>query len=454
RSGFDPRTQRELTTIRQAASLFNSMLAAARAPMAGIDLHRVCGKYYLQPPCPGGERVKALVVSPFAVYPPTHGSARRTASLIEQLSSVADVILLSDEESAYGIEQVRSARGPISIHLAGGRQEDGSASDRISRIRSHSHNSLRMEMERLARVHKPAFIQIEHMELAALTFPRKPEVPHVLDLHDVHLSEQGCTPADRFEQRLIGHYDAVVTCSEEDARLVDHARIAVLPNGFTPHFTQYRRSRGRAMLFAGPFRYKPNLDGIVCFLNNVYPRLIEDVAGVELIILGGNGARDIASRQACFAQPGVVLIDRPVEIGPWLERCALTLNPLAETRGSCVKVIESIAFGRVCVSTDAGARGFRTLNARSLVTVPGIQDFHLPVRRLLLNDELRARIEQPDHRRLSHLTWESIGRRQLDLYREWFGLGWPGFESPRPHSGGAPVPSPHSRRIAAETLRE
>ena len=34
-----------------------------------------------------------------------------------------------------------------------------------------------------------------------------------------------------------------------------------------------------------------------------------------------------------------------------LARCALTINPLAQIRGSAVKLVESLAAGRVCVTT-------------------------------------------------------------------------------------------------------
>jgi GT2 family glycosyltransferase len=422
RSTLDLITQRELVTLRQAVSLFLALVANARAPAPAADLSRTCRKYYLWPPARCASRPTALVVSPFAVYPKGHGGARRIASLIEQLSRSLDIILLSDEDTEYRLEHIVSACGPVSIHLTGGRPSPSVfALDRVGRIQSHSHDRLRVEMERLALVYNVMLIQIEHVELAGLAGSSKSRAPRVIDLHDVLLSDGPPTEEDRVEQDLIAHHDAVLTCSHEDARLLRHPRIAIVPNGFTRRPLRYRSSRGnRMILFAGPFRFKPNLLGIVAFLERVYPHLLAEVPGLELTILGGRASRYVAAQYPCFEQRGVTMIEQAVEIEPWLERCAVTINPVPETRGSCVKVIESIGFGRVCISTEVGARSFRELGAGSLITVPCVNDFRAPLQRLLLDEDSRIRLERPDDRILSGLTWESVGRGLLDTYQRWF----------------------------------
>jgi hypothetical protein len=248
-------------------------------------------------------------------------------------------------------------------------------------------------------------------------------------LHDVLLSgepsaAEASAKDDSDEKMLIGRHDAVLTCSPEDAALLKHDRVAVVPNGFAKK-GDYTPSRGsRKLLFPGPFRYQPNLAGIRQFLEHVYPTLIRDVPDVELNILGGDGSGTIAACYSCFEQRGVTVVDRAVDVEPWLAACALTINPLAEVRGSCVKVIESVGFGRVCLSTRSGARGFRELGIPSLVIVPEVGDFAEPLRRLLLDEDYRVKLEQPDNGALETRTWESAARAQLSAYRRWFGSQW------------------------------
>jgi len=421
RSSLNRKTQKELTGLRRCLSLFLALLATGRSVVRDVDFGRLNSKRYISPG--SASRPKMLIVSPFTVYPARHGSARRIASLIGQLSRVFDIVLLTDEESEYCAGHIAPVRGPISVHLTGGRGAASlTANDRITRIRTHSHCRLRAEMERLALAYDVAIIQIEHVELAALAPSSKCRVPCVIDLHDVLLSGGENTEEDRFEEALIARHHAALTCSAEDAALLHHAQAAVVPNGFTSNPGDWRSSRGsRLILFAGPFRFQPNLLGIITFLENVYPALAREVPGVELAILGGTGSRAIAAQHACFDQPGVVVINEPVPVRPWLERCALTINPLHETRGSCLKVIEAVGFGRVCVSTEAGARGFRGIDTESLIVVPDIQEFKEPVHRLLVDEELRTRIEKPDPRALAPLAWEGTGSRLLLAYECWFG---------------------------------
>lgn len=424
RSTLDAKTQRELSTVRLAASLFLSLWENAGAPAPDVDLARTCRKYYFHSPAPTGTRQTVLIVSPFAVYPPGHGGARRTASLIEQLSDSFDIVLLTDEESELRLECFARARGPASVHLTGGRPQSTLACGRIARIHTHSHERLRVEMERLALAYQVALIQIEHVELAALISNSRNPAAHVIDLHDVLQSEGLPTEEDQFEQKLVAQYDAVLTCSPEDAGLLAHKRLAVVPNGFTRPPGSYTPSRGsRAILFAGPFRFEPNLSGIIAFLQQVYPVLLRDVPGVRLTILGGKGSRSVAALHACFGQPEITIVEDAVEMEPWLRQCAVTINPVPETRGSCVKVIESIGFGRVCVCTAPGARGFRDLRAHSLITVPEVRDFLTPLRQLLLDEDYRVALEHPHDPLLADVTWQNIGRQLLVKYQQWFGIG-------------------------------
>ena len=418
RRGWDTGTLRELTALRQAASLFKSLLWNALAPARTIDLQRLRGKIYPRPATRTG-RPRVILVSPFAVYPPAHGGARRIANLIQHLAPDFDIVLLSDEEALYMAPRCPEGAGPVAIHLTGGRVEKaGEVRDRIARIRLHSHDRIRTETERLAGVYGASLVQIEHVELAALIEKRRNGIPWCISLHDVLLSDGERALEDRFEAGLIAQFDAVIACSREDAALVAHPRLAVVPNGVEPNGHPYAPSRGsRRILFLGPFRYAPNLRGIRRFLEAVYPVLRREIPSIELQILGGRNGHSLAKQYACFDQPGVEIVDHTDDVWPWLSGCALTINPLLDMRGSSVKLLESVAAGRVCVSTMEGARGFRDLQCGALVTVAHIEDYLPVLGELLLDEDRRIHLERPSERLLETLSWERAARVQADLYR-------------------------------------
>lgn len=397
--------------------IFTGRLQSASLPFKNLSLEYTWQKYYLRP---GSQSSKplVLVVTPYAVYPPAHGGARRTHAMLEALANQFDIVLLSDEVEGYSNASRKYFAALRSIHLAGGRIE-GESNSRIQRIISHSHPALAEQLRFLLNAYQPAIVQIEYVELSQLVGLREERVPWFLTLHDVLLSEGGSSPEDAFETKWIQRYDAVITCSEEDAQLVSHKHVAVIPNGAVVNRTCAPSADRAAILFLGPFRYQPNFDGIQEFLESVYQPLRRRLPELELWILGGRGSPKAASAVECFDQLGVRVIDYVEEPGEWLEQCSLTINPLRGVRGSCVKVIESVAAGRVCVSTREGARGFLNSGFPGLVLTESVQGFIEPLSSLLLDHNYRRSLESVPSEKLFHSSWKHSAEKQANLYYQW-----------------------------------
>jgi hypothetical protein len=418
----DSKTRAELCSFRNAISVFRAVCWNARAPYKNVPLHYSTRKFYLQPVDQRPARPKVLMVAPFAVCPPAHGGARRITSLLKHLAREFDIVFLGDEESLCPSDAVKRFCEPIAIHLIGGRPAASGHQSRIERIQTHSHELLRIETRRIAACYGVDLVQIEHVELAALIESRSGKVPWFLTLHDVLLQENEDSAEDRFEKDIISRYSGAIVCSPEDAVLVGHPATRIVPNGVEVNGDGCRPSRGtRSILFAGPFRYLPNLEGIRLFLEKAYPLLLHAIPELQLEILGGRDAPAVAREFECFQQRGVQVHDSVDSIQPWYENCALTINPLYGIRGSSIKLIESVAAGRVCVSTVEGARGFKHLPLPSLIMVDRVEEFFEPIRRLLLDEPARLRLERPAVSVLSHLEWSKAAATQSALYFEHLG---------------------------------
>src|SRR5262249_32250418 len=155
----------------------------------------------------------------------------------------------------------------------------------------------------------------------------------------------------------------------------------------------YRPSSSMQLLFIGPFRYGPNLQGIVRFLEEAYPVIRAIVPEVSLRVLGGDDAIAIASRYPAFLQPEVQVLPYRDDVPLLLEQWALTINPLSGIRGSAIKLIESLNAGRVCVSTIEGARGYLNTGLAGLITVPDVAQMVEPIVALLTDPAERHRLE-------------------------------------------------------------
>jgi glycosyltransferase involved in cell wall biosynthesis len=170
-------------------------------------------------------------------------------------------------------------------------------------------------------------------------------------------------------------------------------------------------------LFIGPFRYAQNLDGIRRFLRVAYPAIKLAVPSTRLVVLGGDGAAQAIEGDAAFAQAGVDVMGHRDDVAALIAASALTVNPLTGIRGSSVKVIESLAAGRACVSTEDGARGFGSAGLRALIKVRDIEAMAEPIIALLRDDARRRDLEVPDAAALAPFQWHHCAGIQGNLYR-------------------------------------
>jgi GT2 family glycosyltransferase len=375
-------------------------------PIPGIDIH------YGRPRRPDNPSI--LIVSPYCVYPPAHGGARRIHELIDRLARAFDIILLSDESENYTKESFKYFTSCHLVCLVSGRRPPDS-DDRISRILSHSHSALAAQLEAMLQIHDPDIVQIEYVELAKLIEARDSR-PWILTLHDVLLQDTGHpSREDEFELQYINRFDALMVCSPEDAALLKRDNIHLVHNGANPTRHHTPSPCDGPILFPGPFRYPPNLAGIIDFLNKVYPIIRESVSAARLWILGGVDARAIAARYTCFLQPGVTVFDLIEDLEPYLQSCSMTINPDRCVRGSSLKVIESLAAGRICVSTRDGARGLLSANIPSLVIV-NENNFASRMVQLLMDLGQRHYLEVPTEA-LHQYSWQRASDEQARIYR-------------------------------------
>jgi len=259
------------------------------------------------------------------------------------------------------------------------------------------------------------------MELAALASVRRGRARWLLSLHDVYISGRPEDAAhDRWQHDILRRFDALVACSHEDAALLEHPHVAMVGNGAVDRRGSYTPSSDAPprLLFMGPLRYAPNLEGVREFLAKVWPVLRNRFPTVELTILGGVEAGPITAVDERFHQPGVRVVDRFVDPTLHLAQTTLTINPQRDIRGSSIKLIESLLAGRICVSTIDGARGFANATLDGLVTCTDIASMAEPIGALLANPGERHRRESTDGTKLDAWTWDAMALRQLALYRQ------------------------------------
>lgn len=423
------RSQRELSRVSVALGVLRSRIARARTPQPlpppvllpdADGVIRIASRSYSYQLRPAGQRSRPrlLVVTPFCIFPPRHGGARRVAELVRGLCREFDIALVTDESTLYDARSFVDFDGLCRIQLVQRPPEGKGDVSLAARMRTHCHRALVAAVNEACLDFDPDLVQIEHAELVPLIDHRQGKAPWLLDLHDAYASVDLPDPADAAAfASLLERYDGIVVCSDEDRRLVRHRRVVCVPNGAALADIAYQPSTSSRLLFVGPFRYEPNYAGIVQFLRSAWPAIRRAVPDATLLILGGDEHRARSAVEPAFAQPGVTVFAHREDVGELLAGSAMSINPLSGIRGSAIKVAESLMAGRVCVSTQEGARGFLTDPPPGLVTVADVASMAAAVIDLLTDVEARHRLEFPRPDTLGRYGWGNSVELQKGIYR-------------------------------------
>lgn len=417
-SRLDATTAAELAAPSALAELRRARLASHRARFRDIDLATRPQILLNRPVNPGG----VLWVTPFAVVPVRHGGALRTVRLARELARDHELVLLMDEAHRHGPADDAGHAPFAAVYPVDGRPRcPADPGDRLGRMRTHTHAALRLEFQRLVAIHRPAVVVVEHMELAPLIEVDLPYRPRfVLNLADVLLTPEDLRAAhvDAAERALIAHYDGVVASSAEDLALLDHPRSVLAGNGCDPDAAaDYMPSKGATIACFAPARAKVNWLGIRDFVREAWPHIRAAHPHVRLIWVGGPEAQAMVAGEPGFDDSSIQVLDSVPAVAPLLGDAALTINPQPTLRGSSIKVLESLAHGRICLSTRAGARGHHTLAFPGLICRDSVADFAEIAIALLHDADLRHRLERPNPAILARASWEACANPLRNMVR-------------------------------------
>ena len=175
----------------------------------------------------------------------------------------------------------------------------------------------------------------------------------------------------REELGTYGGADGVYVCSRADEqRLLNEApgvRTAVVPNAADVEYFQPRPADpppdGQTVVYFGLLSTVPNIDAVVHFVQEIWPRIAKARPDARFKIIGG---RPPPSLQA-LAGPRVELTGFVPDLRPHLGAAAVVVVPLRLGGGTRLKIVEAMAMGKAIVSTTLGAEGIDAIPGRDIL---------------------------------------------------------------------------------------
>ena len=195
-----------------------------------------------------------------------------------------------------------------------------------------------------------------------------PGIRCVVDLDDwgYHYSAEGSSFAARLKsayaawlaRRQLGRFDAYFVVSQRDAAALSGQESTVLPNiPYAPPAQPLAATDSATLLFVGSLWYAPNREGIDRFLARSWPQIRAARPDARLLLVG---AAPEAMRRAWEQHAGVRAPGFVDDLAAAYRDAAFSIAPIRSGGGSNIKILESLAYGRACVTTPHCADAFKT----------------------------------------------------------------------------------------------
>jgi glycosyltransferase involved in cell wall biosynthesis len=216
--------------------------------------------------------------------------------------------------------------------------------------------------------------------------------------------------------------DGVSLCSAADERRllnqVPGLRTAVIPNAADVEYYQPRRTDpspdGRTVVYFGLLSTIPNIDGVIHFVQDIWPRIAEAYPKARCKIIGGRPPPSLLA----LAGPRVELTGFVSDLRPHLAAAAAVVVPLRLGGGTRLKIVEAMAMGKAIVSTSLGTEGIDAVPGRDLLVEDQPAAFADAVHRLLAEPGLAARIGQSARQlAVDRYSWSEAARALQGFYR-------------------------------------
>jgi sugar transferase (PEP-CTERM/EpsH1 system associated) len=218
---------------------------------------------------------------------------------------------------------------------------------------------------------------------------------------------------ERAERMYLNKADHVLAVSETDRdillKLLDPSKLTVIPTGVDVDFFQPRPGKEipNSLVFTGSMDWLPNEDAIFSFVEQVLPRIREQVPDVSLCVVGRKPSqrlKDLAVREKNIQLTGWV-----EDVRPYLARGAVCIVPLRIGGGTRLKIFEAMAMAKAVVSTKVGAEGLPVRHGEDVLLAESVEEFARHAVELLRNPARRRQIGTAGHKTVTeNYAWPSV----------------------------------------------
>lgn len=217
----------------------------------------------------------------------------------------------------------------------------------------------------------------------------------------------------RFEAAICAKFGGVIAVSEDDAsrfrrefeltNVLGHVQTGVDVEFFSDE--NYLPENDH-IIFLGSMDWMPNIDGIIDFVQNTYPRIKAKRPSATLTIIGRNPAANVVSLSQ--NDPSIIVTGTVEDVRPYMRKASAAVVPLRVGGGTRIKIFETMAMGIPVVSSTIGAEGLPVESGKNIFIADDAESFATHIISLLQNTKLARAVGGAGQKMVQEqFTWRS-----------------------------------------------
>lgn len=395
---------------------------------------------------------KVLWLSHLIPYPPKGGVLQRSFNLLKELSAYHDVYLVAFNQSGFLKSSFVDSDDPLGESVAALSKyckaievvdipSEGSRfgkhllaftslfsvypytvrwlyskqyADVVRRVESEIHPDIvhydTISLSYYSRDLKTAQTVLDHHNIESeMMFDRARKEPNLLK--KAYFYQEGYKLA-RFEQKHCRQHTLNITCSDDDAVLlkqlfgVDEA--TTIENGVD---TDYFQPAGlpntqNSMVFAGGLSWYPNLDAMLFFRKEIWPRVKGAIPDATMSLVGRNPPASLTPDDG-FTITGFV-----DDVRPYLEKASCYVCPIRQGGGTKLKILDAMAMECAIVAHPFACIGIDVIPETHVLFAETPEQFVSQISRVMSDPELRLRLGKNARALMeSQYSFKSVGKK-------------------------------------------
>jgi glycosyltransferase involved in cell wall biosynthesis len=331
-----------------------------------------------------------LFITELFPYPLHSGGAIRTNSIIQELSKHYHIHVVCQSFDKNQIPLIQEVQGknitircfynpnilktyPLSLPAIGA----GIFKGLPLKVWWYRNEIMRVYIRDFIKNNHPASIHVDHI-LSVQFLPEVKIVPWIFYEHNIEpelfYSLSGLEK-DLFWRFLYGYevhafslyecrqlplFNAVLTISERDTQQIKKRYklsmpIITLPV-LAPPRSRQKQIKTHNILFIGLMEWQPNVDAMLWFIHDIFPRIQRSVPDVTLTMVGKLGYN--ASVFQRYEDDHIHCVGEVNDVRPYIKRAQVFVMPFRSGAGVRLKALTAMAAGLPIVTTTQGAQGF------------------------------------------------------------------------------------------------